>query len=456
VHVAVLYLAITVALAAPSATLAVDAATRARIDALAGPLIEQNVAVGFVIGVLDHGEMAFLSYGEAARGTGSAPDADTVWEIGSITKAFTGLLLADAVVRGEAGLDDPVQRYLPQDVSLPAGTAPITLAQLATHTSGLPRLPPNLRITDMANPYADYTVELLHASLPQLPTQRAAGAYAYSNYGMGLLGHLLARRAGRDYEQLVRERVLQPLGMRDTSITLGEDQRRRLATPYRAGLEPAQLWDLPALAGAGALRSTARDMLRFAAAALGTDPSAPLAEAFALSMRQRQQIEGGLGIALGWHLAGDGTTRWHDGGTGGFRSWLAVLPDRDLAVVVLANSADERIGRFAENVTRAAAGIEMAPQPVLTETALDPTLLQSYVGTYALAPDFALVVTLDSGQLFVQATGQEKFPVYASAPGEFFYKVVDAQLTFVAGPDGRVDKVVLHQGGQDIEGARKR
>jgi CubicO group peptidase (beta-lactamase class C family) len=418
-------------------------------------MIEREVTVGFVIGVLDQGETAFLAYGETARGSGKAPDADTVWEIGSITKAFTGVLLADAVVRGEVGLDDPVQRYLPQDASPSASAAPITLAQLATHTSGLPRLPPNLRIENMANPYADYTEELLHASLALLPNERAPGTYAYSNYGMGLLGHALARRAGRSYEQLVRERLLDPLGMRDTSITLGEDQRRRLATPYRAGLEPAHLWDLPALAGAGALRSTARDMLRFAAAALATDPRAPLAEAFALAMRQRQKIEGGLGIALGWHLAGDGTTRWHDGGTGGFRSWLAVLPDRNLAVVVLANSADERIGPFAESVTRAAAGIEVAPQPVPTEAALDPTLLQSYVGTYALAPDFALEVTLDSGQLFVQATGQEKFPVYPSAPGEFFYKVVDAQLSFVSGPDGVVDKVVLHKGGQNIEGVRK-
>jgi CubicO group peptidase (beta-lactamase class C family) len=436
------------ALSPARAAAALDPQVRSRIDALAGPMIEKGVAVGFVIGILVDGEATFLPYGETVRGSGKAPDGNTVYEIGSITKVFTGLLLADAVERGEVALDDPVQRFLPEGTSLPVRGEPVTLAHLASHTSGLPRLPPNMKPADAANPYADYTVEQLLSSIAEVRLERAPGTHEYSNYGMGLLGHLLARHAGRSYEQLLRERVLGPLGMSDTAITLGDDQRRRLAAPYAPGLTSAQNWDLPALAGAGALRSTARDMLDFAAAALARDPEATLAKAFALSMRQRQPIGGGLAIGLGWHIAGDGTTRWHDGGTGGYRSWLAVIPERELAVVVLANTADERIGRFGEDVTRAAAGMDVQPQQIPTEVEVDPSVLATYVGTYQLAPTFALEVTLEGQQL--------KYPVFASAPGEFFYKVVDARLSFVAGADGSIEKVVLHQGGQDVEGARKR
>ena len=370
---------------------------------------------------------------------------------------FTSLLLADAVGRGEVALTQEIQQLLPPEVKVPARGTPIQLVHLATHTSGLPGLPANFAPADITNPYADYTAQQLHDSFASLNLARAPGTYEYSNYGMGLLGHLLVRRTGAaDYESLLRQRVLEPLAMRNTTVTLSEDQRRRLAAPYAAGLGAAKNWDLPTLAGAGALRSTAADMLLFAAAALADEDERPLAAAFELSMEKRQAIGNGLGIGLGWHLAGDGVTRWHDGGTGGYRSWLAVIPGRDLAVVVLANTADERIGRFGENVTRAAAGMAVEPQEIRTELELDPTLLATYVGTYQLAPAFALEVTLEGKQLMVQATGQEKYPIFASAPGEFFYKVVDAQLSFVAGADGKVEKVVLHQNGQDVEGKRQR
>lgn len=254
---------------------------RGRIDRVASPLVERGVAVGLVVGVLEGGEGRCLAYGETVLGSGKAPDEDTVYEIGSITKVFTALLLADAVERGAVSLDDPVQKYLPAGVILPVKGAPITLAHLASHTSGLPRLPPNLKPADDANPYADYSVDDLYASLRALRLESAPGRYEYSNYGAGLLGHVLALQAGRPYEELLVER-------------------------------------------------------------------------------------------------------------------------------------------------------------------------------YALTPDFVLEVTLERGQLLVQATGQDKFPVYPSAPGEFFYKVVDAQLSFVAGPGGGVERVVLHQGGRDIEGARLR
>ena len=427
---------------------------RERIDRLARPAIDGGVAVGFVIGVLHDGKTDFFAYGEAARGSGVAPGPDTVYEIGSITKVFTGLLLADAAQRGEVGLDDPVQKHLGAAATMPVRGEPITLAHLASHTSGLPRLPDNLKPRDPEDPYADYTVAQSYAFLGAHTLRRAPGEYEYSNYGGGLLGHVLSLRAGRSYEELLIERVLMPLGMGDTRITLTPDQRRRLAPGYDPSLRPARSWELPTLAGAGALRSTPRDMLAFARASL--EASGPLARAFALSQRKRASVPGGLAVGLGWHLAADGTTLWHDGGTGGYRSWLAVLPDRKLAVVLLANTAAERLTALGEDVTRAAAGIDVPTRETPTEIAVDPRVLETFVGSYALSPDFELSVTVEDGRLMVRATGQEKYPVFASGPGKFFYKVVDAQLTFVAGKDGRVERVILHQGGRDTPGVRKR
>jgi hypothetical protein len=170
---------------------------------------------------------------------------------------------------------------------------------------------------------------------------------------------------------------------------------------------------------------------------------------------ERMPIGEGIAIGLGWHVAGDRLTRWHDGGTGGCHSWLAVVPSLGRGVVVLANTATERISQLGELVTRAAAGVEVQPLKIRTEIELSPASLAQFVGSYAFAPDFAIEVTLESGRLMVQATGQEKLPVFPSGPSEFFYKVVDAQLSFVSGDDGSVERVILHQGGRDVEGVRR-
>lgn len=428
---------------------------KTRIDRVAAPLVERGVAVGLLVGILTDGETTFIGYGETERGSGVAPGPDTLYEIGSITKVFTAVLLADAVERGEVRLEDPVRRHLPEAVRLRDVGEPITLAHLAEHTSGLPRLPGNFAPSDPADPYADYGPEKIYAALTQAAPPRAPGEYEYSNFGAGLLGHLLERALKGEYETLLRERVLVPLGLEDTGIRLGSGQRGRLAPPYGAGLEPARNWHLAALAGAGALRSSGRDLLAFARANLETHEGS-LGRALERTRRERREIGGGLSIGLGWHIAADHETRWHDGGTGGYHSWIAVIPDLRLATVVLANTATERITALGELVTRAAAGMDVEPMSMRTEIEVAPGELQRYVGAYELAPGFVLEVSVEEGRLMVQATGQDRYPVFASGPGEFFYEVVDAQLSFVTGADGRVERVVLHQGGRDVEGHRTR
>jgi D-alanyl-D-alanine-carboxypeptidase/D-alanyl-D-alanine-endopeptidase len=226
---------------------------------------------GMVVGVLRGGERRVAGYGALDAGQ-QPPDEHSVFEIGSITKVFTTLVLADMVLRGEVALDDPAQKYLPGTVKMPTWRGQeITLLHLATHTSSLPRLPENLgkTIKDQANPYANYQVSDMYEFLSGYKLKRPIGSCEeYSNLGLGLLGHLLGLVAGETYGELVSERVLRPLGMNDTSITLSADQERRLAPGHASDGKLTANWDTPALAGCGALRSTVNDMLTFMTASL--------------------------------------------------------------------------------------------------------------------------------------------------------------------------------------------
>lgn len=428
---------------------------KAEIDRLVQPLVEGKAIVGCVVGVIDGDQREVHGYGEVARGGGKAPDGDTVYEIGSITKAFTGTLLADMVDRGLVKLEDPVSSLLPEGITAPAFAAdqPLTLLHLATHTSGLPRLPDNMKPKDPTNPYADYTPELMYSFLSAHKLRRAPGEYEYSNYAAGLLGALLARRAGQTYEQLVSERITTPLEMNDTRITLTPDEQARLAPPHNGSLDVDKNWDLNALVGAGGLRSTVNDMLKLLAAALADDDR-PVVKAIHLAGVQRHGKPGEIGVGLGWHLARDGVTRWHNGGTGGYSSFIGYIPEKHMAVAVLCNTATDLTTSLGEKVLQSAIGMQVEPLAFRKSVDVDPKTLESYVGVYQLSPLFTVTITLEDGKLMAQATGQSKFPVFAESPTKFFYKVVDAQLTFVAGDDGKIEKLVLHQNGADVPGAR--
>lgn len=446
--------------AEPAAATAAPASDlRARIDPLARALIDEHQVVGMVIGIVKDGNEQFLSYGETVKGSGTAPTPETVYEIGSVSKVFTGILLADLAVREGVALDTPIQRFVPAGVTVPAsGDRPITLEDLATHQSGLPRLPDNLKSSNRGNPYADYTESQMYDFLERHAPGRAPGRYEYSNYGAGLLGQLLARRNGTSYEKLLVSRICEPLGLSDTRIALDSGRRKRLAPPYDAKFARAMNWDFPSLAGAGGIRSTARDMAHFIEANVGPARGGPLDSALVLARTKRHDLEDGHGIGLGWHFAQDGMTRWHNGMTGGYATWLAIAPGAGVGVVVLANTASARLDAFGEQVTRLALGLDASPVPpsAAPRLALDvePAVLAAYVGTYALAPNFELAVTVEEGALLVQATGQSKIRVFASSPTEFFYKVVDAQITFVPDANGRVNALVLHQNGRDLAGKR--
>ena len=324
-----------------------ESALRTKVDALAQPIVDRGLSVGLVVGLIDGAHSYVFAYGKLSAGQNQPPDGDTLFEIGSVTKVFTGLLLADMVQRRRVQLDDPVQALLPDSVKVPQrdGRA-ITLLDLATHTSGLPRVPNNLHFLYLSlfknpsNPYADYRVEHLYEFLSKHTLARKPGdAYAYSNLGMGLLGHALACRENAGYEDLLVQRICLPLKMNDTRIHLSADQQRRLAPGHDSSGKTVCNWDLPTLAGAGALRSTANDMLRFLSANLGLGEN-PLAETVEASHVPRHEIDKpGDHIALGWHIRSKEDIYWHNGQTGGYHAYVAFQKTRKVGVVALSNSA---------------------------------------------------------------------------------------------------------------------
>lgn len=316
--------------------------TDAEISAVLTNRVEtERRASGIVVGVIDAQGRRVIACG--APGSGGRPlDGKTEFEIGSVTKVFTSLILVDMVRCGEVALDDPAATYLPPDVTLPApnGRA-ITLLDLATHTSGLPRLPSNLKPRDPADPYAGYTDAKLYAGLHGATLNSRPGvAYAYSNLGAGLLGQLLARRAGLPYADLLAARITGPLGLTDTAITLSPEQKARRAIGHDEGLSPVGSWTMDSLAGAGGLSSTADDLLAFLAAALGYGET-PLHGAMADQLVPRRPAGAGTLVALGWHISSSprGEIVWHNGGTGGFRSFVGFDRARSIGVVVLVDTA---------------------------------------------------------------------------------------------------------------------
>jgi D-alanyl-D-alanine-carboxypeptidase/D-alanyl-D-alanine-endopeptidase len=415
-------------------------------------------SMGIVVGVIEPAGRRVVAYGALDKGDTRPLNGETVFEIGSMTKVFTSLLLADMVQKGEVALTDPVVKYLPAGVKMPErGGKQITLVDLATHTSGLPRLPDNFKPKDPANPYADYSPEQMYQFLSSYQLTRDIGSkYEYSNLGGGLLGHVLARRAGMSYEQLVQTRILGPLGMKSSGITLSPSMKVRLAVGHNQALEPVANWDLPTLAGAGALRSTADDMLDFLSANLGYTKT-PLASAMTAQLAVRRPTgEPGLEIALGWHvLTRDGhEIVWHNGGTGGYRTYMAYDLKRRIGVVVLSNTSTT-VGVDDIGLHLMDGGVPLAQMPKQhTEIAVDPKVLAEYVGAYQLTPAFAIAITLEDGKLSAQATGQPKFPIFAESPAKFFLKVVDAQIEFTRDGDGPATSLTLYQGGRAMTGKK--
>ena len=412
----------------------------------------ENLGIGMVVGVIDAKGRRIVSYGSLAKDDKRPLNGDTIFEIGSATKVFTSLVLMDMAQKGEVAVTDPVSKYLPASVKMPERNGKkITLGDLATQSSGLPRLPSNLHPKDEMNPYADYTTDQLYEFLSGYQLTRDIGAqFEYSNLGVGLLGHVLSLRAGMDYEAMVKARILRPLGMKSTGVTLTPDMKARLALGHGPSLDAVPNWDIGVLAGAGALRSSANDMLTFLAANLG-DTKTPLAAAMAEQISIRRPAGPDMEIAYGWLIQKKNSIFWHDGGTGGYRAYMGFDPKSRAGVVVLSNIATaagtDDIGMHLLDASYPLPKVE--PPKEHKEITVDSKAVDRYMGVYQFAPNVLLTFTREGDRLFTQLTGQPRAEIFPEGEGKFFLKVVDAQLTFNTDAGGKVTQVVLHQNGME-------
>lgn len=411
------------------------------VKALLVQLVDvEKRAPGIVVGMIaaDPQERWVVGYGRLSATDQRVPDGDTVFELASIGKVFTGMLLAQAVVNGEVKLDDPISMYLPEGVTAPEYEGrSITLLDLATHYSGLPW-------GDIKPMDASYTLDQMYGFLSEYRLTRAPGSQIeYSTFGFGLLGNLLVRRAGvADYEALLVDRITGPLGMDSTHIGLTPEMASRLAPPHANYSDPAPRLDAPTIAGAGGgLMTTANDMLKFLAANMGlTGPELQPAIRLA-NTPQRPDGRGGY-YGLGWGVSKSGKGgHGHIGGNPGYSTYLLFDTERRIGLVVLSNSASNIDDVIGLQLLRG------LPKPF----PVDPQVLAEYAGRYQSPDGHFVTIRVDGGRIFLQIPNQGEFELVARSNDQFYPQEFDAELTFYRNESGEVDRGVLLQSGETTE-----
>ena len=399
---------------------------------------------GIVIGETLSSGTVFSSAGNLEPA--GVPPEKLIFEIGSVSKVFTGLLLAQAVLEKKLSLDTPVRDLVDKGFRFAdPKVGAITLRQLATHTSGLPRLPENMGDeVDPLDPYARYDRRMLAAGLSDLEME-GVGPFPelYSNLGAGLLGELLARLHGKSWEALVVERIAKPLGMQDTVVSLNTEQEKRFVAAY-AGSSTVKPWTFTAMAGAGALRSTAEDMMKFGKA-LAKPETTVMKEA--IELLKSPQSDGSIGMFLRiLKLKNGKPSYWMAGGTGGFSSWLSLRPHDNRIVVILTNNSE----CSPEDV------ISGKPPAPVAKGPADPALAE-FVGEYdtgVKAADTAIHYRFEArgSELWMEITGQPIFPLsrHATKKDRFAFAPVNAEIQF-SRTGGKVVSTTLFQAGMEIK-----
>jgi D-alanyl-D-alanine-carboxypeptidase/D-alanyl-D-alanine-endopeptidase len=424
----------------PTTNVDPDGPHRAAVAAQVQPFLESELISGLVVGLYDGGKLEI--YGFGAGPGGKPPTGSTLFEIGSVTKVFTGILLADAVQRREVSLDGPVSELMPPGITVPTGNkVAITLRHLMVHSSGLPRVPPSLT-APRPDPYAGYGEEHLYRDLLATELESPPGTrISYSNYGVGLLGFALGRKIGGGYAAALQERVLKPLGMRDTYFGFPPGAPRAEGTDE--DLQPALPWTFDALAGAGALVSTARDQLRLIDAELDALAGSKLPLRAPLRLTQESQLEEvGANAGLGWVIDREGRY-WHNGGTGGFHSFVGFDPKSRRGVVILAATSTSLVDRLSSILYKVLAK-EPSP-PVVFPTA---DKLAPLAGNY----DFSgttLTISVSGKRIYIEGPGEPRHRLQPLTETEFLLEPLNAVVVFQKEGD-KVARIVFAVGGTSM------
>jgi serine-type D-Ala-D-Ala carboxypeptidase/endopeptidase len=421
-----------------------------RIDTLAG----EEDGIGIVVGIIGPAGRKVIAYGHRSQRDSRELDGDTIFEIGSVGKVFTALLLADMVRKGQVALDDPVAKYLPSSASIPEynGHA-ITLADLSTHTSGLPFMPDELPVLS-ESATRKYGTPQLYQFLARYKLTRAPGSdWDYSNLGYWLLGQALTARAGTDYEKLVRTRITAPLQMNSTLVSLALPLRLkfRVAPGHDASLQPAppsyalSIYSAMPAAGMGAI-SSVNDMLTFLAVCLGYRQSS-LAPSIALMLDTQRPIDDSS-QALGWVVIGKGEDRLitHEGGTWGYASYIAWDPAARLGVVVLSNQITP-VSDIALHLLRPNMPLDHPTAWKHAEIKLGSAALQAYAGNYEAEDVGIFKIAREHHLLTIEMPpdwGLPKLRLHPASRTDFFVAELPSHVTFQISGDGRVTGVLVY------------
>ncbi len=421
----ILLLAVSAALAAPYgyAFAITDAELQAVVDRrLAGDRTGACMAVA----VIEKDKVA-KTYRCADPKDAGRIGPDSAFEIGSVSKTMTAALLADLILQGKASLDDPLADYLPAGTRVPAFEGkPILLRHVVTHTSGLPALPSRLGATGMDDPYANLTEQALLDSLGDAKLARAPGTqFEYSNFASMVLSYAVARRAGVDFESLLRQKLFAPLGM-DKAYINQRPEGARAAIGHAPNRQAVPAWNFATnLAGVGGVRATLDDMVRYVQGSLGLLES-PILPALKLS---QQRISERPSMAMNWMLApvGGRTVRIHEGGTGGFSSYVAIDAEKQRGVVVLSDTTWNSLGSLGSLGNHLVDASLPLGKP-RRQVAAPAELLAALAGEYRLQGTMKMTLRQRDGKLFVQAEGQGEYEMGYDDAGDFFPLAFDAVL----------------------------
>lgn len=315
----------------------------ASIDKQANKYIAEGNSYGLVIGVVKNGKVYLKGYGTTQKGENISPDSSTIFELASTSKLFTTSTLQILIDNGELELDDKIQKILGDNLKLPLIAQKTTLQHLATHLSGFPSIPNSFiaKMTDETNPYKDLVTQDIYDYLKSCEGKQNDGTFEYSNFGMGLLGHLIELKTEVKYEQLVKEKLLNPIGMKQTFVTVDSTKKSKISQGHDENGKPAPIWTDNVLTGAGSFLSNGNDMIKFLKANL-KDNASPISKSL-LSTHQ-QQSEGET--ALGWilpsftdKLIGNQNIVWHNGMAGGYSSFIVIDKVNNYGLFILSNKS---------------------------------------------------------------------------------------------------------------------
>jgi CubicO group peptidase (beta-lactamase class C family) len=409
-------------------------------------------AVGVVVGVLEPQGRRIIAYGHRNEGDSRPLDGESVFEIGSVTKVFTALLLAEMVQKNQVALTDAVAKHLPASVKVPERNGRfITLLDLATHTSGLPFMPENAPAFN--DPAATkYSATDLRQYVTSYQLTRDIGAeWDYSNIGYWLLSEALSFRAGTNLENLVRTRVIAPLKLAKTDFALLPKMKANLAVGRDASSQPApSVSTLPVysvMPAAGGLYSTANDLLTLLSVAMDYERS-PLAPAVETTVSTRRPAGSGNEQALGWTVIGKGADQliFRDGGTYGYASSIAWDPKKRVGVVVLSNHQGS-VDDIARHLLRPNTPLAKPASAKHTEISIDPKVLDTYAGRYEAKGEGVFTVAREADFLTIESPadwGLPKLRIRPESTQDLFASELPLRVTFQTGGDGHVTGLLIY------------